>query len=44
MAGYGDDTARGVMSGEADRAELRRIMLDRVLSALPDVSPGSDEG
>jgi len=33
-AGYGDGTTRDAMSGEADRAQLRWTMLDRLLSAI----------
>ena len=34
VAGYGDDTSRDAMTGEADRAQLRWTMLDRLLAAL----------
>ena len=34
ITGYGDDTTRVTMSDEAERARLRRTMLDRVLDAL----------
>ena len=33
-AGYGDPTTRDSMGGEADRAELRHEMLDRLILAL----------
>jgi hypothetical protein len=41
-AGYGDATTRDAMTGEAARAQLRRTMLDRLLTALrrpPDDVP-----
>ena len=34
VAGYGDATNRDVMAGEADRAQLRWTMLDRLLAAF----------
>ena len=34
ITGYGDDTTRQTMNDEADRAQLRWTMLDRVLAAL----------
>jgi hypothetical protein len=34
ITGYGDDTTRETMSDEAERAQLRWTMLDRVLTAL----------
>ncbi|HEU5204275.1 MAG TPA: hypothetical protein VFU17_08265 [Candidatus Limnocylindrales bacterium] len=33
-AGYGDATTRDSMTGEADRAQLRWMMLDRLVTAL----------
>src|SRR5262245_44252934 len=35
-AGYGDATTRDSMTGEAARAQLRWMMLDRLLAALRD--------
>ena len=37
-AGYGDATTRDSMTGEAARAELRWMMLDRLLTALRNSS------
>ena len=34
ITGYGDATSRGSMTGEAERAQLRWMMLDRLLAAL----------
>jgi len=34
VTGYGDATTRDVMGGEADRAQLRWTMLDRLLIAF----------
>jgi hypothetical protein len=34
ITGYGDATTRDSMTGEADRAQLRWTMLDRLLAAL----------
>jgi hypothetical protein len=41
-AGYGDDTTRDSMSGEAGRAHLRWTMLDRLLAALRHPPADSD--
>ena len=43
VAGYGDATNRDVMAGEADRAQLRWTMLDRLLAALRAASAPGDE-
>ena len=37
-AGYGDATTRDSMTGEAARAQLRWMMLDRLLTALRNSS------
>jgi hypothetical protein len=42
VAGYGDSTARDAMTGEADLAQLRWTMLDRLLAALRDARPATD--
>ena len=46
VAGYGDGTTRDVMSDEADLAQLRWTMLDRLLAALDAADPdgGPDGG
>ena len=44
VTGYGDDTARDAMTAEADRAQLRRTMLDRLLVALKGSHPRDDAG
>jgi hypothetical protein len=41
VTGYGDATTRDVMTGEAERAQLRWTMLDRLLAALRAAGPGS---
>jgi hypothetical protein len=40
VAGYGDATSRDVMGREADRAQLRWTMLDRLLAALKAAGSG----
>ena len=42
VTGYGDPTTRDAMGDEADRAQLRWTMLDRLLEALK--AAASDEG
>jgi hypothetical protein len=37
ITGYGDSTTRETMADEAERAQLRWTMLDRVLVALRDL-------
>jgi hypothetical protein len=44
VTGYGDTTTRDVMSGEADRSQLRWAMLDRVLAALKATGQPGGEG
>jgi hypothetical protein len=45
VTGYGDETTRDAMTAEADRAQLRRTMLDRLLAALKGSDPREgDEG
>lgn len=41
-AGYGDDTDRGVMDDEGDRAQARHDALDAVLDALERARPSTD--
>ena len=43
-AGYGDETTRDAMTGEAGRAELRWTMLDRLLGALRATRPPTTDG
>lgn len=42
VTGYGDPTTRDVMGDEADRAQLRWTMLDRLLAALRTTGQGDD--
>jgi hypothetical protein len=44
VTGYGDATSRDAMSGEADRAQLRWTMLDRLLAALNGTGRPDGEG
>jgi len=41
--GYGSDSARETMTDEADQAERRHEMLDRMLTALKDASRNDPE-
>ena len=44
VTGYGDPTTRDVLGDEADRAQLRWTMLDRLLSALQAAAPDDAGG
>jgi hypothetical protein len=44
VTGYGDATTRDVMGGEADRAQLRWTMLDRLVTALKATGEPDGEG
>jgi hypothetical protein len=43
VTGYGDSSTRDSMTSEADRAQLRWTMLDRLLAALKAAIPSERE-